>query len=290
MRKFFSALMFSILLVLSIKNLYADVAIPPLQAHVTDLTGTLNSSTIAELEAKLKALEVSKGSQLAVLIVPTTQPEDIAQYSIRVTDTWKLGRKGVADGVLLLIAKDDHKIRIEVGRGLEGAIPDVYAKRIIAENIRPLFKQNDYAGGINLGIDMLIGLVNGEDLPAPPQPNKMANMGIQNSLGLFLIACFVGGRFLMAVFGRFLGSVATGGAIGGIAWFIAGATATAIFVGVIGFILTLLLPSILGGTLGGGRSSGYYGVGLGGGFGGGSSVGWGGGGGDFGGGGASGSW
>ena len=292
MRKLFSNFLLPILLALSFLAasfmVQADVAIPALaQSLVVDLTSTFSPAEIAQLDAKLKAIEVAKGSQIGVLIVPTTQPEDIAQYSIRVTDQWKLGRKGIADGVLLVIAKDDRKMRIEVGRGLEGAIPDAYAKRIVTENIGPLFKQNDYVGGVNAGVDKLIGLVNGERLPAPKQQNKTASLGFENSLVLFLMACFVGGAFLTAMMGRFLGSAATGGAIGGIAWFIAGATGTAIFVGVIGFILTLLLPSLLGGALSGGRSGGYYG----GGFGGGSTSSWGGGGGgDFGGGGASGDW
>ena len=286
MRNFFSRIILPILLALSL-SVQADVAIPPLQQSlVTDLTGTLNSADITQLDGKLKAFEVAKGSQIGVLIVPTTEPEDIAQYTIRVTDEWKLGRKGVADGVLLLIAKDDHKMRIEVGRGLEGAIPDAYAKRIITENIRPLFKQNDYAGGINAGVDKLIGLVNGEVLPAPQKQNQVASMGLENSLVLFLLGCLVGGSFLSAMMGRFVGSAATGGMMGGLFWLIAGATGTALLIGVVAFIFTMIVPSLLGGLSRGG--GGYYG---GGGFGGGSSSSWGGGGGgDFGGGGASGDW
>ena len=288
MRKFFSIFVLPILLALSF-SAQAYVAIPALQQSlVVDLTATLNPAEIAQLDAKLKAFEVAKGSQIGVLIVPTTEPEDIAQYSIRVVDEWKLGRKGVADGVLLLIAKNDRKIRIEVGRGLEGAIPDAYAKRIVAETIRPLFKQNDYVAGVNAGVDKLIGLTNGEALPAPKKANQVANMGFENGLVLFLLGSFVGGSFLSAMMGRFVGSAATGGVMGGLFWLIAGATGIALFVGVMAFIFTMIVPSLLGGS---NRGGGYYGGGLGGGgFGGGSSSWGGGGGGDFGGGGASGDW
>ena len=143
------------------------VAIPALQTRVTDLTQTLTPEQRSQLEAKLTTFEQQKGSQIAVLIVPTTQPEDIAQFSIRVVDAWKLGRAKQDDGVLILVAKNDHKMRIEVGYGLEGAIPDLTAKRIISEIISPSFKQGDFYGGINNAMDKLIGLINGEQLTAP---------------------------------------------------------------------------------------------------------------------------
>ncbi len=265
-----------------------EVAIPPLTQRVTDLTNTLAPDQVSALTSKIQAFEQAKGSQIAVLILPTTQPDDIAQYSIRLADAWKIGRQGVGDGVIILVAKNDHKLRIEVGRGLEGAIPDIYAKRIIVENIAPLFKQGDMSGGLNAGVDKIIGLISGEALPPPPKQSANIGMSLENQLALFLVSCMAVGGFLSSVMGRFLGSATTGGVVGGMAWLFAGALGTALFVGVIGFIFTLLIPILLSG---GGRSGGYYGGGLGGGFGGGSSGGgFSGGGGDFGGGGASGGW
>jgi uncharacterized protein len=147
----------------------ADVSVPPLRTRVTDLTSTLSGDQARALEGKLAALETSKGSQIAVLLVPTTQPETIEQYATRVFDQWKLGRKGVDDGVLLIVAKNDHKARVEVGRGLEGAIPDAYAKRIIDEAIAPRFRQGDFYGGISAGIDRIVKLAEGEPMPPPAQ-------------------------------------------------------------------------------------------------------------------------
>ncbi len=265
-----------------------EVAIPQLLQRVTDLTNTLATDQISALESKLQAFEQAKGSQIAILILPTTQPEDIAQYAIRLADAWKIGRKGVGDGVIIVVAKNDHKLRIEVGRGLEGAIPDIYAKRIIAENMAPLFKQGDMNGGLNAGLDKLIGLISGEALPPPPKQSASHGLGFQNQLVFFLVGCLALGRFLSSMMGRFLGSAATGTAVGGVTWLLAGALGTSLFVGVLGFVFTLLIPILFSGS---GRSGGYYGGGLGGGFGGGSSGGgFSGGRGDFGGGGASGGW
>ena len=145
----------------------ADVAVPPLSGRVVDQTGTLSGSDIASLTQTLKALETRKGSQVAVLIVPTTAPETIEQYSIRVAEAWKIGRKKIDDGALLVIAKDDRKLRIEVGYGLEGALNDVTAKRIIDEIITPRFRSGDFAGGISAGVDRIVGVIDGEKLPAP---------------------------------------------------------------------------------------------------------------------------
>ena len=258
------------------------VAVPTLSTRVTDLTQTLSQAEKAQLEQKLAAFEQQKGSQIAVLIVPTTQPEDIAQYSIRVVDAWKLGRKGVGDGALVLIAKDDHKMRIEVGRGLEGAIPDLYAKRIISEDIAPKFKQGDFVGGLNAGVDKLIGLVNGEALPAP---SKVASggSGIGGLLPLLLFGGLISGIMLRGMFGTFLGSAFNGGLLGGVVWMLGLALGGATILGVIAFFITVMLGSRgFGGMPMGGSSGGW---------GGGSSGGsWSGGGGDFGGGGASGGW
>src|SRR6202020_1983989 len=147
----------------------ADVAVPPLSGRVVDQTGTLSSSDVAALTQTLRDFEARKGSQIAVLIVPTTQPETIEQYSIRVAEAWKIGRKKIDDGALLVVAKNDRKLRIEVGYGLEGALNDITAKRIIDEIITPQFRNGDFAGGVAAGVDRIVGVINGESLPAPPQ-------------------------------------------------------------------------------------------------------------------------
>ena len=261
------------------------VAVPTLSTRITDLTQSLSQADQAQLEQKLAAFEQQKGSQIVVLIVPTTQPEDIAQYSIRVVDTWKLGRKGVGDGVLVLIAKDDHKMRIEVGRGLEGAIPDLYAKRIISEDIAPKFKQGDFVGGLNEGIEKLIGLVNGEALPAPSKVALGGN-NIESLLPLLLFGGLISGMLLRSLFGTFLGSTFNGGLVGGVVWMLGLALSGAAILSVIAFFITIMLGSRgFGGMPIGGSSGGWNS----GGSSGGSSWG-GGGGGDFGGGGASGDW
>ncbi|MDO9282970.1 MAG: YgcG family protein [Methylotenera sp.] len=257
----------------------ALVPIPVLKTHVTDLTQTLTAEQQSLLEAKLTSFEQQKGSQIAVLIVPTTQPEVIEQYSIRVTDVWKLGREKPDDGLLLLVAKDDRKMRIEVGRGLEGAIPDLIAKRIINEIMQPHFKQGDFYGGIDNAVDKLIGLVAGEQLPAPTSSATRAK-SFENLLPLLLFGGLVLGGILRSIFGSFMGGVLNGGAIGVLAWLLGGGILAAILFGIVAFFLTLM------GSAGSGYGSGY-----GGGHSGGSSGGWsGGGGGSFGGGGASGDW
>jgi uncharacterized protein len=255
------------------------VAVPVLAHRVTDLTGTLSAEQQASLESKLAQLEQQKGSQIAILMLPTTQPEDIAQYSIRVVDAWKLGRKGVDDGVLILVAKDDHKMRIEVGYGLEGAIPDAYAKRIIADSMTPSFKQGDFFGGLNAAVDQLIGLVNGEALPVPRQ--QTMNIGQwENMLPFLLFGSLIIGGILRAMFGNFMGGALSGGLIGAAAWLLGAGLIVALVSAFIVFIITMS-----GGL---GRLHGYSGGGRSGGFGGGG--GFSGGGGGFGGGGASGSW
>ena len=144
----------------------AEVPVPQLAARVTDLTGTLNAAQTQALSSRLEAFEQKKGAQIAILIVPTTQPESIEQYGIRVVDAWKLGRKNVDDGALLLVAKDDRALRIEVGYGLEGALNDAVAHRIIDEIIVPEFKAGDYYRGIDAGVDAMMRIVSGEPLPA----------------------------------------------------------------------------------------------------------------------------
>jgi uncharacterized protein len=259
----------------------AELAVPPLTARVTDLTHTLTASQRDTLENELRAFEARKGSQIAVLIVPSTAPETIEQYSIRVTDAWKLGRKGVDDGVLLLIAKDDRALRIEVGYGLEGVIPDAVAHRVINEIIVPYFKQGDFYGGIQAGVARLIRLIDGEPLP-PPQQRDDAWEGLGNLLPLLFIAVLVGGGVLRALFGRLIGAGVAGGATGVVAWLILGSLGMAFAAALIVFLF-VLLAGVRVGPLGDGGFGGSLG---GGGFGGGFS----GGGGGFGGGGASGRW
>lgn len=257
------------------------VPVPALQHHVTDLTKTLTFEQQSQLEAKLAAFEQQKGSQIAVLIVPTTMPEAIEQYSIRVVDAWKLGREKPDDGVLLLVAKDDRKMRIEVGYGLEGAIPDLIAKRIITEIMVPSFRQGDFYGGINNAVEQIIKLISGEQLPAPAQ-SKPNGGKLWDMLYLVFIGAFVVGGILRAIFGKFLGGVLNGGLIGMLIWVFGGGLIVAIVLAIIAFFLTFAGASGLGhvGGLGGGYGGRY-----------GGSSGWsGGGGGGFGGGGASGNW
>ncbi len=263
---------------------YADLAtIPELSSRVTDLTQTLSAAEQAQLEQKLATFEAKKGSQIALLIVPTTQPEDIAQYAIRVVEKWKIGRDKVDDGILVLVAKDDRKLRIEVGYGLEGAVPDLYAKRIISEIISPRFKQGDYFGGLDAGLNSLIGLVNGEVLPAPSKAES-SGMGVMDILPILMFGGLVTGLVLRSIFGTFFGSALNGGLIGGIIALLGVALFGAATLGVIAFFITMML---------GGRGLNGYSGGIpmgGGGWSGGGSSSWGGGGGGFGGGGASGDW
>jgi len=262
-----------------------DAVVPPLTARVTDLTGTLTSGQLAALETELRAFEQRKGSQIAVLMLPSTQPESIEQYSIRVAERWKIGRARVDDGVILIIAKNDHRLRIEVGYGLEGVIPDVVAKRIIREVISPHLQANDFFGGIRDGTQALMKLIEGEKLAAPAPAQSSTGFDYQSLLGTLLVVVIVGGALLKAMFGRLFGSAATGVAAGFVAWALAGALGLAVIAGIVAFIVALLGGSR--GSFPGGFGSGGYGSG-GGGFG--SGGGFGGGGGGFGGGGAWGSW
>ena len=251
---------------------------PALKARVTDLTGTLTAAQAAGIEQQLQALEQRKGSQLAVLIVPTTQPEAIEQYSLRVAEAWKLGRKGVDDGALLIVAKDDRTLRIEVGYGLEGVIPDAIAKRVIAETIVPYFRQNDFAGGIQAGVSQLVKLVDGEPLPPPKKPSQNNAADPMGMLFFAVIAAAVIGQVLSAVFGRFVGSGLTAAVVGVVGWLLLGSMLMAGLAALLVFFVVLagINPMLFMGGFGGGRSGG--------------SGGFGGGGGGFGGGGASGRW
>lgn len=254
------------------------MAVPAYSQRVVDQTATLSAEQRNALENKLATFESQKGSQIAVLIVPTTEPEDIAQFGIRVADVWKTGRAKEDDGVILLVAKNDRKLRLEVGRGLEGAIPDAIAKRVISETISPKFKTGDFYGGIDAGITQLMTLIEGEALPAPEAPKQQGG-GVDAFLPLLIGGVIVG--FILSLFlGRPLGGGVSAVGTGIIGWLIMGAGVSALLIAAFVFF------GVLMGNRRGGWSSGGFGGGggfSGGGFGGG-------GGGSFGGGGASGSW
>jgi uncharacterized protein len=300
---FFKALFVALVLQTSAVSVWAqDVQpIPALTGHVVDTTGLLDASQQAALEAKLAALEKAKGSQVVVLIVPTVQPEDISSYANRVGNAWKIGRKNVGDGVLFVVAFKDRQMRIEVAKTLEGAIPDLAAKQIIANAVTPRFKAGDYAGGISAGVDQLTARINGEALP---EVSTADVRGTGNLLGGFnwmdmaiflFFAVPIGGAIAKSMFGQKLGSLVTGGAVGTLAFVL---TTSLIVAGLAGVaaLLFALFSGLSGGTSGRRGGSGRGGFG-GGGFGGGGGFSGGGGGGfssggggDFGGGGASGSW
>jgi uncharacterized protein len=263
---------------------WAQVAVPPLTARVTDLTNTLTREQQAGLERMLREFEARKGTQIALLMVPTTAPEAIEQYALRVGEQWKIGRKKVDDGAILVIAKDDRALRIEVGYGLEGALNDATASRIIREVIVPRFREGDFYGGINAGLDRMMRVIDGEPLPEPARSAPVVDGGTMQLLPVLLIAALVGGGILRAMLGRFLGAAATGGVVAFLAWVLAGTLFVALIAGVLAFVFTL------GGGFGG-RGGYYGGMGMprGGGWGGGGG-GFRGGGGSFGGGGASGRW
>jgi uncharacterized protein len=278
-------LLLAVLLSVSLAAI-AQVAIPP-AARVVDQTGTLSTEQKAALERMLEAFESRKGSQIALLMVATTGGEPIEQYALRVAERWKLGRKAVDDGALLAIAKEDRAMRIEVGYGLEGALNDATAKRIVAEVITPRFREGDFFGGISAGLDRMIRVIDGEPLPEPARSAPAVDGGVFQLLPVLLVAALVVGGVLRAILGRALGALATGGAVGFLAWILAGTLVIGMIAGVIAFIVTLL-----GGGFGGGRRYGGFPGGFGGGMGRGGFGGGGfrGGGGTFGGGGASGRW
>lgn len=269
--------------------------VPPFTARVTDLTGTLTAGQQAELEQKLTAFEQRKGAQVVLLVMPTTAPETIEQYAIRVAEAWKPGRENVDDGALLLVALQDRVVRIEVGYGLEGVLPDAIARRIIDETITPLFRQRDIFGGVSAGLSRIMQVVDGEPLPPPDRQWQRPADRISGLLPLLFFGVIVVGGILRAMLGRTLGALATGGAAGGIVWLVSQVLGIAIGAGVFAFLLSLLmgLGRGMGGGGGLGGGPGGFGGGLGGGLGrgGGFGGGFGGGlGGGFGGGGASGRW
>lgn len=272
----------------------AAADVPALKARVTDTTGTLNSQQSAALEQTLAEFEARKGAQVAVLLVPTSQPETIEEYSVRVFEAWKLGRKGVDDGVLLVVAKNDRKLHIEVGYGLEGILPDAIAKRIIEDDIVPRFKQGDFYGGIRAGTDRIMRVVEGEKLPPPiARGHPEARSFNPDWLVPALILIVFAGNILHLIFGRVAGSGTVGVVLGIFVWAITGVFFFAVIAAVFAFVASLFVGSASGGrgwSSGGWGGGGWGGGGFGGGGFGGGGGGFSGGGGSSGGGGASGSW
>lgn len=272
--------------------------VPPLAAHVLDATGTLDSSQKQALDARLAAFEQTRGSQVVFLMVPTTQPEDIASYANRVGNSWKIGRKGVGDGLLLVVAKDDRKIRIEVAKALEGAIPDLAARRIIDEAITPAFRRGDYAGGLDAAATQIMARITGEALPAPavqPQAQYEADGFDWVDLAIFMFfAVPIAASVARGVFGRKLGALLTGGGTGALALLVTSSLAIAAAAAFVALLVGLFSSFSFGGLRGRGGGTSWGGGGWSGGSGGWSSGSGGGfssgGGGDFGGGGASGDW
>jgi uncharacterized protein len=283
-----------------------QVAVPPLSGRVVDQTATLSAGDIDTLTQRLKDLERRKGSQVAVLIVPTTQPESIEQFTIRAAEAWKIGRKKIDDGALLVVAKNDHKLRIEVGYGLEGALTDITARRIIDEVIVPRFRAGDFSGGISAGVDRMIRVIDGEPLPAPrPEASHNGDPGlllniIFSPFGLLGYAAIAAA--MRGLLGRLLGSGATAGVVGAIIWFLMGSMLVSVIFGIAAFFLTMFGDAILAASQQASRNArrGGYGGGWSSGSSSGSwssdsssgsgDSGFSGGGGSFGGGGASGSW
>ena len=286
---------------------------PPPSSHVIDNTGTLSAAQRQQLEGKLKAFEHSQGAQIVLLLVASTQPEDIFSYSNRVANDWKIGRKGIGDGLLLVVAKNDRKVNIQVAKTLEGAIPDLAAKRIIDEAITPRFKQGDFAGGLDAATDQLMARIQGEKLPAvkaaaPPWGTWVSSFSWTDLAIIFFIAVPVFAGLARRLLGALLGALATGGAVGALALLLSSSLVVAGLAGVMALLFALFsnsarvhgsaIGSIVDGYtiwhIGAGGGGGGFSSGSGGGSSSSSSSGGGGfssgGGGDFGGGGASGDW
>jgi uncharacterized protein len=291
-------LLLALLLAASVLHAQDVLPVPPLSGRVIDQTGTLSAAQSEALTNKLAAFEAASGPQIVVLLVPTTQPEDIAAYAQRIGDAWKIGRRDVGDGLLIVVAKNDRRVNIQTAKALEGAVPDLAARQIIDNAIRPAFRANDYAGGINAAVDQLMARIKGEGLPAPtrkaPSQSPFGNLDPMELLIFAFIALPIVAGVTRRIFGRGLGSLASGGATGVVAWLVSGSLLVA---GVGAFIG--LLFGLFAGASNVLRNSGRHGGGFGGGFGGGGWSGGGGGdgggfssggGGDFGGGGASGDW
>jgi uncharacterized protein len=281
--------------------------VPALSGRVIDQTGTLAPGDVAALEAKLAAFERENGSQVVLLMVPTTQPEDIAAYAQRIGDTWKIGRRDIGDGLLIVIALNDRRINIQTTKALEGAIPDLAARQIVDRVIKPAFRAGDFAGGLNAALDQLFALIRGEALPLPgpadggSRGSQQHGLGLEGLLIFFFVGVTVAGTVFTRIFGRKLGSLVTAGAAGGVGWLFTASILAGVAAGVVALILVGLFGiGAASRGLSRGSRTGVAAIiwgGGGGGWGGGGGGGWGGGGGfssggggDFGGGGASGGW
>jgi uncharacterized protein len=274
----------------------AVLPLPELRSRVIDQTGTLDPTQQAALESRLATFEAQRGTQIVVVLVPTTQPEDIADYTQRLGDAWKVGRQDVGDGVLFVVAKNDRRVRIATSKTLEGAIPDLMARRIIDQAVTPAFRRNDFAGGIEAGVDQIMARVSGENLPLPEAGNAPDDAGFA-PMDLLIFLVFAVPMFsavLRSLFGNKLGTLLTGAGAGAIAWVLTSVFWIAVGAGLLAMLAALFfqmlpsMPSSGRGRHGGGWGGGGFGGGSrGGGSGGGFSSG---GGGNFGGGGASGSW
>ena len=289
------ALLFAILLPWPSAMAQQLQAVPPLSARLIDQTATLSADQAMAIESRLRSIEDKSGSQVVVLLVPTTQPEEIAPYAHRVASDWKIGRKDVGDGLLIVIAKDDRRMRMEVARALEGAIPDLAASRIIEQQMAPYFRQNNYAAGILAALDQVAARIAGEALP-PPTPTAQStaseNLDLEGLAIFLFFGVMVVGPVIRRIFGNKLGSLLVGGGAGALAFVLTTSVLLAIVAAVIALLVTLLANGA-GGGRGGGGGPFIGGGGFGGGRGGGGFSGGGfssGGGGSFGGGGASGSW
>lgn len=268
----------------------AELAVPALSARVTDLAGALGEPERAALEQRLAEFEQTRGAQVAVLVVPSTEGEAIEQYALRVAEAWRLGRAGVDDGALLLVAIEDRRIRIEVGYGLEGALTDAAANRIIDEFIVPQMRAGDYAAGVRVGVERMLDVIAGEPLPPPADPGTEAadNPYLFALFAAFFFAVFFGGRGRRRKGRALLGSGTAGLATLALTGVLAAAGVAALAALAIGVLLAQMGPP--GGWASHGRHGGFPGGWYSGGGGGGFGGGFGGGGGGFGGGGASGGW
>ncbi len=269
--------------------------IPALSARVIDTTGTLDAAQRQALEDKLSAFEIANGSQIVVLLLPTTQPEDIVAYTQRVGDSWKIGRKDIGDGLLLVVAKNDRAVRIATSKTLEGAIPDLAARQVIDRAITPRFREGDFSGGLNAGIDQISAFISGEKLPAPDGSKGAGDPGSHglHFVFLFFIAVPFAARLFSAIMGRKFGTVLTGSAIGVLTWLLTASLVLGVLAGMAGIVFAL--ASVLAsGARSAGWGTGLSGFGSGRNSGGSSGLGGNGfssgGGGNFGGGGASGKW